>query len=152
MDFDGFVHTGPGTLAGRYLRRFWQPVGCSHELAAGQALPIRIMDEEFTLYRGASGSAYLVGNRCAHRGTQLSAGWVEGECIRCFYHGWKYDGAGQCIEQPAEVESFAHKVRVPSFPVKEYIGLIFAYLGEGDRKSTRLNSSHLKLSRMPSSA
>ena len=92
MDFDKFVHTGPGTIAGRFLRRFWQPVGCSHDLLAGQALPIRILDEEFTLYRGDSGTAFLVGNRCAHRGTQLSAGWVEGDCIRCFYHGWKYDG------------------------------------------------------------
>jgi 5,5'-dehydrodivanillate O-demethylase len=132
MDFGEFVHTGPGTLAGRYLRMFWQPVCCSHELAAGQALPIRIMGEDFTLYRGESGTPYLVGPRCAHRGTQLSAGWVEGECIRCFYHGWKYDGAGQCVEQPAEPESFAQKVRVPGYPVQEYIGLIFAYLGAGE--------------------
>ena len=132
MDFSEFVHTGPGNLAGRYLRMFWQPVCCSHELAAGQALPIRIMGEDFTLYRGESGTPYLVGPRCAHRGTQLSAGWVEGECIRCFYHGWKYDGAGQCVEQPAEPESFAQKVRVPGYPVQEYIGLIFAYLGAGD--------------------
>jgi len=132
MDFDEFVHTGPGTLAGRFLRRFWQPVSCSHELSAGQALPIRIMNEDFTLYRGESGKAYLVGHRCAHRGTQLSAGWVEDDCIRCFYHGWKYDGAGQCVEQPAEAETFAQKVRVPAYAVQEYLGLIFAYLGEGE--------------------
>jgi 5,5'-dehydrodivanillate O-demethylase len=132
MDFGEFVHTGPDTLAGRYLRRFWQPVGCSHELLAGQALPIRILDEEFTLYRGDSGTAFLVGSRCAHRGTQLSIGWIEGDCIRCFYHGWKYDGTGQCVEQPAEAVSFAPKVQIPSYPVKEYIGLIFAYLGAGE--------------------
>jgi 5,5'-dehydrodivanillate O-demethylase len=90
------------------------------------------LSEEFTLYRGASGAPHLVGNRCAHRGTQLSAGWVEGECIRCFYHGWKYDGAGQCVEQPAEAEGFASKVRISSYPVKEYLGLIFAHLGEGE--------------------
>jgi 5,5'-dehydrodivanillate O-demethylase len=132
MNCDEFVHTGPGTIAGRFLRGFWQPVGCSHELLAGQALPVRILDEEFTLYRGDSGTAFLVGNRCAHRGTQLSAGWVEGDAIRCFYHGWKYDGAGKCIEQPAEAESFAQKVKISSYPVQEYIGLIFAYLGEGE--------------------
>jgi 5,5'-dehydrodivanillate O-demethylase oxygenase subunit len=132
MDFDDFVHTGPKSIAGRYLRKFWQPVCCSYELAIGQALPMRIMDEDFTLYRGESGAAHLVGPRCAHRGTQLSVGWVEGDCIRCFYHGWKYDGSGQCVEQPAEAETFAPKVRIPSYPVKEYIGLIFAYLGEGE--------------------
>jgi 5,5'-dehydrodivanillate O-demethylase len=132
MNFDDFVHTGPGTLAGRYLRMFWQPVCCSHELSVGQALPIRIMDEEFTLYRGESGAAHLVGYRCAHRGAQLSAGWVEGDFVRCFYHGWKYDGAGRCVEQPAEAEPFAPKVRVPAYPVQEYLGLIFAYFGEGE--------------------
>jgi 5,5'-dehydrodivanillate O-demethylase len=135
MDFNEIVHTGPGTLAGRYLRMFWQPVCCSYELAAGQALPVCILGEDFTVYRGASGAPYLVGPRCAHRGTQLSVGAVEGECIRCFYHGWKYDGAGQCVEQPAEGQSFADKVRVPGYPVKEYIGLIFAYLGEGEPPS-----------------
>jgi len=132
MDFSEMVHTGPGTLAGRYLRMFWQPVCCSYELSVGRALPIRIMGEDFTLYRGDSGIPYLLGPRCAHRGTQLSAGWVEGECIRCFYHGWKYDGTGQCVEQPAEDHAFAEKVRVPGYPVKEYIGLIFAYVGEGE--------------------
>ena len=135
MEFSEFVHTGPETLAGRFLRRFWQPVACSHELGAGQALPIRILSEDFTLYRGAGGTAHLVGNRCAHRGTQLSAGWVEEDCIRCFYHGWKYNGAGQCVEQPAEGESFASKVRIPSYPVKDYLGLVFAYLGEGEAPS-----------------
>ena len=72
---------------------------------------------------------YLVGPRCAHRGTQLSVGSVEGECIRCFYHGWKYDGSGQCVEQPAEGQSFAEKVRIPSYPVKEYIGLDLRVFG-----------------------
>ena len=55
-----FVHTGPDTLAGRYLRMFWQPVYASEELKPGYAVPIRIMSEDFTLYRGESGSAYVV--------------------------------------------------------------------------------------------
>ena len=127
-----FVHTGPGTLAGRYLRMFWQPVYVSSELKTGHAVPIRIMGEDFTLYRGESGAAYVVDFRCAHRGTQLSVGWVEQDCLRCFYHGWKYDGTGQCVEQPAEGESFAQKIKIRSCPTEEYLGLIFAYLGAGD--------------------
>jgi len=59
-------------------------------------------------------------------------GSIEGECIRCFYHGWKYDGLGQCVDQPAEGESVADNIRIPGYPVQEYIGLIFAYVGEGD--------------------
>jgi 5,5'-dehydrodivanillate O-demethylase len=127
-----FVRTGPGTAAGRYLRLFWQPVYVSENLKAGQAVPIQIMSEKFTLYRGAGGVAHLVDFRCAHRGTQLSVGWVEQDCIRCFYHGWKYDGTGQCVEQPAEDAAFAEKVKIRSWPVHEYLGLIFAFLGDGD--------------------
>src|SRR4051794_30397899 len=130
--YSDFVHTGPDTLAGRYLRRFWQPICCSYELPPKRARPIRIMEQDFTLYRGASGAAHLVGQRCAHRGTQLSLGSVEDDCLRCFYHGWKYQASGQCVEQPAEPKSFAEKIQIPSYPVKEYVGLIFAYLGPGE--------------------
>ena len=43
MEFSEVVHTGPGTLAGRYLRMFWQPVCCAYELASGRTLPVRIL-------------------------------------------------------------------------------------------------------------
>lgn len=127
-----FVHTGSGTLAGRYMRMFWHPVYLSRELKPAHAIPVRIMSEDFTLYRGESGTAYAVGFRCAHRGTQLSAGRVEGDFIRCFYHGWKYDGAGQCVEQPAENPAFSSKVKIRRYPTEEYLGLVFVYLGEGE--------------------
>ena len=126
-----FVHTGPATLAGRYLRRSWHPVHVASQLARGQALPIRIMSENFTLYRGDSGTPHLVAYRCAHRGTQLSTGWVEGDDIRCFFHGWRYAESGQCVEQPAEPVPFCNKVKIAAYPVEEYLGLVFAYLGEG---------------------
>src|SRR5713101_5148392 len=126
-----FVHAGPDTLAGRYLRLFWQPVYRAQDLACGQAVPIRIMSEDFTLYRGAAGTPCLLAQRCAHRGVPLSMGWVEGDCIRCLYHGWKYDGSGQCVEQPAEDDGFASKVKIRSYPTREYLGLIFVYIGEG---------------------
>jgi 5,5'-dehydrodivanillate O-demethylase len=129
------AHTGPGTLAGRYMRRFWQPVTRSEDIEPGEAKPLRIMGEDLTLYRGQGegGRAHAVAQRCAHRGTMLSAGFVEGECIRCLYHGWMYDGAGQCVDQPAELgEGFAHKVRIRAYPAHEYLGLIFLYMGEGE--------------------
>ncbi|MBM2811380.1 MAG: hypothetical protein HW416_2139, partial [Chloroflexi bacterium] len=160
-DWTDFAHTGPGTLAGRYMRMFWQPVCRSVDLPSGRAKPIRIMSEDFTLYRGeedphpsplpegegtaplstqhsalstaaSTAAAHVLAFRCAHRGTQLSTGWVEGEDLRCFYHGWKYDASGQCIEQPAEPEPFCQKIHIRSYPTEEYLGLIFAYFGEGD--------------------
>ena len=101
------------------------------DLPAGRAVPLRVMSEDFTLYRGQGGRPHVVGFRCAHRGTQLSTGWVEDDAIRCFYHGWKYDHTGQCIEQPGEDEAFARKIRIDRYPTRQYLGLIFACLGEG---------------------
>jgi 5,5'-dehydrodivanillate O-demethylase oxygenase subunit len=125
--------TGPGTLAGRYLRRFWQPIAILASLDAGRAKPVRLMGENLTLYRGTSGTPYLVASRCLHRGVQLSVGTVEGEHLRCRYHGWKYAGNGQCVEQPAELDKqFCAKVRLRNFPTRVYKGLVFAYLGEAE--------------------
>jgi len=107
-----FEHTGPGTLAGRYMRAYWQPIYRAEDLLPGRAIPLRVMSEDFTLYRGQRGTPHLTASRCAHRGTLLSTGWVEGDSIRCRYHGWKYDGSGQCEEQPGEDGAFAQKVQI----------------------------------------
>ena len=69
-DWQDITHTGPDTLAGRYLRMFWQPVYRAQDLPAGRAVPVRIMGEDLTLYRGESGRAYVVGAACGHRGLQ----------------------------------------------------------------------------------
>ena len=116
---------------GILLRKFWQPVAVSSELKVGNAMLIRIMNEDLTLYRGESGRPYIVAHRCAHRLTLLHTGWVEKEYIRCRYHGWKYDGGGQCVEMPAEEAGFPGKVRILSYPATEYAGLVFAYMGNG---------------------
>jgi 5,5'-dehydrodivanillate O-demethylase len=130
--FEELVRTGPGTLAGRYLRSFWQPVYHSVDLAPGQIKPLRVLGESFALYRGTGGTVHLVDRACPHRGTQLTAGKVEGDAIRCFYHGWKFEGDGRCVEQPAEEPNFCHRIRIASYPVREYLGLVFAFLGEGE--------------------
>jgi 5,5'-dehydrodivanillate O-demethylase oxygenase subunit len=123
--------TGPGTLAGTYLRRFWQPVYHSVDLVPGRPVPLTIMGELFALYRTDSGTPVLVDGRCPHRGMQLSAGWVEGEALRCFYHGWKFAADGQCLEQPAEESRFCQATPVRAYPVRDYLGLIFAWFGPG---------------------
>ncbi|MDF2117014.1 Rieske 2Fe-2S domain-containing protein [Roseiarcaceae bacterium H3SJ34-1] len=127
-----YARTGHDTLAGRYLRRFWQPVYHSADLKLGRPVPIQIMGTNYTLYRGNSGSAVLTDSRCPHRGTQLSSGWIEGDDLRCFYHGWKFAKDGACVEQPAEESKFCDRVKLQPRPVREYLGLIFAYLGEGE--------------------
>ena len=129
--YEDFVSVGPGSLAGRYLRMFWQPVYMSERLVVGRPSPVRILDEDFTLYRGQSGFAHLVAPHCPHRGLTLAVGRVKGDQIECYYHGWTFGAGGQCVAQPAEHPGYADKVHIASYPVCERYGLIFAYLGEG---------------------
>jgi 5,5'-dehydrodivanillate O-demethylase len=121
---------GPGTPMGELLRRYWHPVGCS-EYVTSKPQRIKVLGEELMVYRGVSGKPTLMQLRCAHRSLALDYGRVEGDNIRCPYHGWLYDQSGQCIAQPAEPEgsAFKDKVKLKSYPTQEVSGLVFAYMG-----------------------
>ncbi len=119
LRYDDFVSVGPASIAGRYLRLFWQPVYLTERLQIGRPAPIRVFDEEFTLYRGQSGKAHLVAPRCPHRGLTLAVGRICGDNIECFYHGWSFASDGQCVDQPAEAGGYADKVRIASYPTIE---------------------------------
>jgi 5,5'-dehydrodivanillate O-demethylase len=135
------VNTGPdinlattlaGTPGGKFMRQFWTAIYRSQDLRTGFAKPIRIMGENYALYRGQSGRAFVIDYRCPHRGAQMHLGWIEGDTIRCVYHGWKFDCSGQCIEQPAEEAGFASKIQIKTYPTREYLGFVFAYFGDGN--------------------
>src|SRR5437588_575902 len=121
---------GPNTPMGDLLRRYWHPVGASQHIDS-KPKRLKVLGEELLLYRGADGQVALMQLRCAHRSLALDYGRIEGNCIRCPYHGWLYDASGQCVEQPAEPEGsgFKDKVKLKSYKVQEYSGLVFGYLG-----------------------
>jgi phenylpropionate dioxygenase-like ring-hydroxylating dioxygenase large terminal subunit len=123
--YDAFYQTGPDTLGGKYQRLFWHPISASADLAPGKTKPIKLLSEQFTLYRGETGTLHLTEFHCPHRRTQLSVGYVEGDAIRCLYHGWKFGADGGCVERPAEPGSHSH-VKIKTYPVAEFLGLIFA--------------------------
>ncbi|HLI21683.1 MAG TPA: Rieske 2Fe-2S domain-containing protein, partial [Stellaceae bacterium] len=118
------TRVGAGTPLGEVLRRYWQPVGLSEQVTS-KPQRMKTLGEELLLYRGASGKVVVTQLRCAHRSLALDYGRVEGDCIRCPYHGWLYDAQGQCLEQPAEPEGsgFKDKVRIKAYPTQEISGL-----------------------------
>ena len=124
--------TRPGTPGGKFMRQFWIAVERADDLLPGRTKPIRIMSEDYTLYRGESGKAQIIAHRCPHRGALMHLGWVEADDIRCVYHGWKFDCTGQCIEQPAETPGYNLKVKIRTHPTREHMGQIFGYFGDGE--------------------
>ncbi|HEV8015788.1 MAG TPA: Rieske 2Fe-2S domain-containing protein, partial [Stellaceae bacterium] len=125
-----FTQVARGTPMGELLRRYWHPVGCS-EFVTKKPQRVKVLGEELVLYRGESGKPVLMQLRCAHRSLALDYGRVEGDSLRCAYHGWLYDSTGQCLAQPAEPEgsSFKEKIKLRNYPVEECSGMIFGYLG-----------------------
>ena len=129
------TQTGAGTPCGELMRRYWQPVAISRELPRnGSLLSVKILGEELVLFRNNQGQPGLLGLHCSHRGADLSYGRVEDGGIRCIYHGWLYDLAGRCIDQPGEPQGGTQKqaIRHPAYPCHEKSGAIFAYLGPGE--------------------
>jgi 5,5'-dehydrodivanillate O-demethylase len=129
---DLLTRVGPGTPAGEMLRRYWWPVGFS-ELVKEKGSPakVRLLGEDFVLFRDGGGRLGLMELHCSHRGTSLEFGRVEDLGIRCCYHGWLYDVAGRCLEQPAEPadSTFKDRIQHPAYKAQEIAGFIFAYIG-----------------------
>jgi phthalate 4,5-dioxygenase len=127
------THTGPGTPMGEVMRRYWMPVLLDRELSEPDGEPVRVhvLGERLVAFRDTNGQIGLLDEFCPHRRVSLWLGRNE-ECgLRCAYHGWKFDVAGQCVDQmnePGE-NSFAGKVRTTAYPTVEQGGVIWAYLG-----------------------
>ena len=124
------TRVGPGTPGGEMLRRYWWPIQASDHVRQSP-LPVRLLGENFVLFRDGEGKAGLLARQCAHRGSSLEFGRVEKHGIRCCYHGWVFDVNGKCIEQPAEPPGSTLKdmVRQRAYALREEGGLVFAYIG-----------------------
>jgi 5,5'-dehydrodivanillate O-demethylase oxygenase subunit len=128
------TQTGKGTPMGELLRRHWHPIAAATEFEDKSTKQVRLLSEDLVLYKDRSGTFGLLALHCAHRRADLSYGFVE-ECgLRCSYHGWAFDEAGNCLSAPFEDSSsgnsrFRDQIKQPAYPVQEMAGLIFAYLG-----------------------
>jgi vanillate O-demethylase monooxygenase subunit len=111
------------------LRDFWYPVARSSDLA-DRPLGARILDEPIVVWR-TGGRVVAFKDLCIHRGTRLSLGSIDGERLRCAYHGWCYDAEGAVTEIPAtpRERGIPAKARAIAYRCTERYGLVFVCLG-----------------------
>src|SRR5581483_5235959 len=129
------TRVGPGSAAGRLLRRHWQPIALAEELTGVRFIKaVRVMGQELVLFRGGDGRLGLLDRDCPHRGADLAFGRLENGGLRCLFHGWLFDRDGKCLETPGEPpeSQICSRVRQKSYPVRERSGIVFAFLGEGE--------------------
>jgi phenylpropionate dioxygenase-like ring-hydroxylating dioxygenase large terminal subunit len=119
---------------------YWYPLAWATELKRGKTMARHFAGEPVVLYRGQSGTVHALEDRCAHRQVPLSKGIVEGEELKCGYHGWTYDCAGQCVNIP-----YLGRERLPNgvtaYPTREVDGMIFIFPGEPSLAESRLPAS-----------
>src|SRR6185295_14758889 len=120
-----------------FLRNCWYVAAWDHELIDGRLIARTLLGDNLLLFRGDSGKATILDNRCPHRGALLSRGRLEGDAVRCMYHGLKFDPAGRCIQIPGQ-DLIPPKMRVRSYPVIERDHLIWFWPGDPARADPSL--------------
>jgi hypothetical protein len=115
---------------------YWYPLAWSHEVKRGKTHGVTFAGDPIVLARTESGKVFALEDRCAHRQVPLHQGVVDGESIRCGYHGWTYDCSGKCVDVP-----YLGRDRLPngvrSYPCQEIEGLIFVFPGNAELAEQR---------------
>jgi phenylpropionate dioxygenase-like ring-hydroxylating dioxygenase large terminal subunit len=121
---------GKGTPGGEYLRRFWHPLMLSKDLGE-RPEAVALLGDELVVFRDRGGRVGLLDRYCSHRNASLEFGLVRERGIQCCYHGWHYDVDGTILDIPGDPNGafMARQLCHGAYPVKEYKGLIFAYMG-----------------------
>ena len=112
-----------------FLKNCWYVAALDHELIDGKLLSRMVLGEHVLLYRGESGKIYALNDRCPHRGALLSRGRLEGDSVRCMYHGIRYAGTGKCLQIPGQ-DMIPPKLRVRSYPVEQRSHFIWVWMGD----------------------
>ncbi len=115
-----------------FVENMWYAAAWEHEVAsADNRLARTICETPLVFYQTDTGSYVALDDRCCHRAAPLSIGRVEGNCIRCMYHGMLYDPSGKVVEIPGQ-DHISSSMKVRSYPVCEKGGMIWIWMGDAE--------------------
>ena len=100
----------------------------SRELKVGKVKAVTLLGRNLAIYRGISGQAIAIDAYCPHMGAHLAEGKVDGDGIRCFFHNWKYDADGICVDSPSLGKPLT--VCIKTWQTAEQYGLIWVWAGK----------------------
>lgn len=113
----------------------WYVVARSTEVK-DRSLEITLWQQNIVLYRDKTGNIRALEDRCPHRQVKLSSGRVIGDLLECAYHGWQFDGEGNCTSVPylAENQKLPN-CKIRCYPVRELDGFIWLFPGNEDSQT-----------------
>lgn len=127
---------GPHAPMGRLMRSFWIPAMTAAEVPAADAPPLRLtlLGERLVVFRDTEGRVGVLEENCPHRGASLFFGRNEEGGIRCVYHGWKFDVAGNCMQMPTEPSTsrMCQKVKARAYEGRIAGAVLWVYMGDAE--------------------
>ncbi|WP_071187186.1 aromatic ring-hydroxylating dioxygenase subunit alpha [Trichormus sp. NMC-1] len=106
----------------------WYWVIPSRKLRVYEVKSVTVLGRELVIYRGQDKRAVIFDAYCPHMGAHLAEGKVEGNELRCFFHHWKYDSEGFCVDVPCLDEPI--NIKAKTWPTAEKYGMIWVWTGE----------------------
>ncbi len=120
------------------LSSFWY-IACPSLLLGRTPRSARVLDAQLVVFRDSALTPHALLDRCCHRGTPLSMGRVVEDTVACAYHGWRFDGSGECVHIPSlcSDQRIPRGCRVPSFPCVERDGYVWVWMSAAGQTPTR---------------
>jgi vanillate O-demethylase monooxygenase subunit len=112
-----------------WVRNAWYVAAWTHELEAGRIHARTIIDQPLALYRAGDGTIVAFEDRCCHRFAPLTMGRLEGDNLRCMYHGLKFAPDGRCIEIPGQLR-IPQSAAVRRYPTAVVGSWVWVWMGE----------------------
>lgn len=110
---------------------YWYPVGWASKLKPGKVMPVMVWLSAIAIYRDAHGQLHALEDACPHKGVELHKGQVQGDNLLCPYHGWEFNGKGNCVNIPYLPENQKLPcANARSYPVQEKYSIIWVFPGD----------------------
>jgi nitrite reductase/ring-hydroxylating ferredoxin subunit len=104
----------------------WYSIAFSDELAPGDVSTRRLAGRELVVFRTRAGALSAVDPICPHLGAHMGhGGTVEGETLRCPFHGFRFGRDGACVG--TEYGSRPPRVRATTYPIVENHGVVLVW-------------------------
>lgn len=112
-----------------FLKNCWHVAAWNHEVDNETLLARKLLGQRVVLYRRSDDTVAALEDRCSHRFAPLSVGRLEGDCIRCMYHGLVFNGSGECTEEPGR-KFPSLNTDIKAYPIAEKWHFVWIWMGD----------------------
>ncbi|CAE6959445.1 aromatic ring-hydroxylating dioxygenase subunit alpha [Paraburkholderia domus] len=114
----------------RFIYDCWYVAGRINEFGR-QLVERTLLGESVVFYRRTDEKPVALQNRCPHRSFPLAQGALEGDNVRCGYHGLAFDSSGACVDVPTQ-NVIPPSLCIREYPVVERGPYVWIWMGKAD--------------------